>query len=324
MNAATASSEDSSKSEEEQEKCKNFEESIESMNPMDFKNHFRLRRSTAEDLILRFSESENLSDTDCGGIKHVSCRRSVYIYLWYVGNTVTYRQLGNLFGVSVSTAWSTVKTVATFLISIGRDYVSWPRGVAALDIINTFERKHKIPGIIGAIDCTHIPIKKPQNHEEDYFNRKQVTCGEPGSLHDYRVLRKSKLYRMAQSRYEEIFPNSTFIIGDFAYPSTNWIVSPYKNYGNLTDSQKKFNEKHSSARIVVENAFGLLKTRFRRLLKFTEQTILAAITNIVVSVCILHNICIIKDDLFENAESNSQNNDEQQADEEHELDHVHS
>ncbi|XP_017469846.1 PREDICTED: uncharacterized protein LOC108361668 [Rhagoletis zephyria] len=94
-----------------------------------------------------------------------------------------------------------------------------------------------------------------------------------------------------------MFPNSYFIIGDSAYPSTKWLVSPFKDYGILNESQRKFNEIHSSTRMVVENAFGLLKGRFRRLLRFTEQTDLKVITNIVVSACVLHNICISFDDL---------------------------
>lgn len=107
------------------------------------------------------------------------------------------------------------------------------------------------------------------------------------------------MYRRAETSYDELFPNNCFILGDSAYPPNRWIVPPFKDYGNLSEGQKKFNQIHSSTRIVVENTFGLLKMRFRRLLKFTEQTKISTLTNIIVRVCVLHNICIIRDDLHD-------------------------
>lgn len=32
--------------------------------------------------------------------------------------------------------------------------------------------KYNIPGVIGCIDCTHVPIIRPSTNEERYFNRK--------------------------------------------------------------------------------------------------------------------------------------------------------
>lgn len=70
-------------------------------------------------------------------------------------------------------------------------------------------KKKSIPGIIGAIDCTNFQIDKPGEHPVQYFNRsryysiklqaivdadlkfRDISCGEPGSMHDARVLRRS-------------------------------------------------------------------------------------------------------------------------------------
>lgn len=56
--------------------------------------------------------------------------------------------------------------------------------------------------------------------------------------------------------------------------------------------QKKFNKVISSARQVVERAFGLLKGRFRRLREITSHDH-SAIVGIIVCGCILHNLTII-------------------------------
>ncbi|XP_036340226.1 putative nuclease HARBI1 [Rhagoletis pomonella] len=264
----------------------------------------------------RESVSSVLPKTHSGGRESVPSRKKVLMFIWYISNTITFRQLGNLFGVSQSTGWSVVNNVSTWMVSIGHEYMKWPQGTAAVDTKRKFKEKSGIPGVIGAIDCTHIRIKAPKENKECYFDRKHsyslvlqavvdadkrftdVNCGEPGSLHDCRVLRRSNLFFKAQSEPQSLFPNESFILGDSAYPSTSWLVPPYKDYGNLSVSQRNFNKVHSSTRIVVENAFGLLKTRFRRLLHFTEQTNLCFVVNLIVSACILHNIFRFRPNLY--------------------------
>lgn len=62
--------------------------------------------------------------------------------------------------------------------------------------------------------------------------------------------------------------------------------------------------------MVVENAFGILKTRFRRIFHFTEQLHLNIIANIIVSACVLHNICITQNDVLIDPDMNEQNTQE--------------
>ncbi|XP_036318780.1 putative nuclease HARBI1 isoform X1 [Rhagoletis pomonella] len=314
---SSSSSETSSSSEEsEDEKRKAFEdfcEVIDGYSEEEFESHMRLRRSTAELLIERYASSI-LPKTHSGGRESLPPKKRVFIYIWYLSNAITFRKLADLFRVSISTVWSAVNSVSAWIISVGHEYIKWPEGTMAKEIQKKFQAKSGIPGVIGVIDCTHIRIKTPRVNKENYLNRKNqyslvlqavvdadkrfidITCGEPGSLNDIRVLRRSNLYATAQSDLQNLFPNNSFILGDLAYPSTSWLVSPFKEDGNLTESQRHFNEIHTSTCGVVKNAFGLLKTRFRRLLHFTEQTNLNFVVNIIVSACILHNVCIASND----------------------------
>ena len=50
----------------------------------------------------------------------------------------------------------------------------------------------------------------------------------------------------------------------------------------------------------MENAIGLLKNRFRRILNFTEQMNLNLLVNITYSACVLHIICLSQNDSFDN------------------------
>jgi hypothetical protein len=92
-----------------------------------------------------------------------------------------------------------------------------------------------LPGIIGAIGGSHIPIRTPKLDAEQYFNRKKfpsivlqavcdynlhfldVSCGWPGSVHDSRVLKNSPLFIKTSANKEMMFSGSTHLIGDAAY-----------------------------------------------------------------------------------------------------------
>ena len=61
------------------------------------------------------------------------------------------------------------------------------------------------------------------------------------------------------------------LAGDSVYPLTNWLMKPFPDRGRLTAEQRKFNLKFSALRCVVERAFGMLKSRWRIILKKIEQ-----------------------------------------------------
>lgn len=261
------------------------------------------------------------------GHKQIGAEGEIFLLVWYLANTETFRQLGNLFGVSASSAWNIVVRTTSWMISIGHQYIKWPQGDDVIRVEAKFRSKRQIPGVIGAIDGSHIRIRAPKEHKTDYCNRKKyfsvvlqaicdadklftdIYCGEPGSMHDNRVLKRSDFYRSAVDNTNDMFPDNTFIIGDSAYALHNWLIPPFKDTGLLTDEHIQFNFLHSSTRMVIEQAFGLLKGRFRRILHFIENYNIPLIVNVIVSCCILHNICILKDDFtVSDDDSNDDNN----------------
>ena len=97
--------------------------------------------------------------------------------------------------------------------------------------------------------------------------------GWPGSVHDARVFTHSSLYKKATQgtilNGDSVRIHSQdialFLVSDSAYPLLPWLMKPFPHNGSLTDLQKRFNYHLSRARIVVENGFGRLKARWRRL-----------------------------------------------------------
>ena len=131
-----------------------------------------------------------------------------------------------------------------------------------------------------------------------------VCTGFPGSLHDARVFRLSNLFVRAEN--EELLTNPVRdingvqvgpqLLGDGAYPIKAWLMKPYPGIGNLTRSQRNFNRELSKLRVNVENAFGLLKGRWRCLGTGELYEDIELVSHTIIACCILHDICIDMND----------------------------
>lgn len=126
-----------------------------------------------------------------------------------------------------------------------------------------------------------------------------VHVGYPGSANDCRVLTNSRLYLNIEANgYTEYFVQNQHLLGDKIYPIKEWLLPPFKDYGNMTRSQIMYNKIHSKTRVKIENSFGLLKGRWRRLKHITVYKIAKA-SNIVMACCALHNFCLLNNDFAE-------------------------
>uniref|UniRef100_A0A673AUM4 Putative nuclease HARBI1 n=1 Tax=Sphaeramia orbicularis TaxID=375764 RepID=A0A673AUM4_9TELE len=160
------------------------------------------------------------------------------------------------------------------------------------------------PGVIGAIDCTHVQLVPPAGTELVYRNRKhthslnvQCVCDAkgiitnivakyPGSVHDSYILRNSALF----SKLRDGEFGDGWLVGDSAYPLHPFLLTPVLN--PTTAAENRYNEAHIRTRNVVERTFGILKSRFRCLDR-TGGALLyrpEKVAQIVVTCCMLHNI----------------------------------
>ncbi|XP_034552580.1 putative nuclease HARBI1 [Notolabrus celidotus] len=171
---------------------------------------------------------------------------------------------------------------------------------------------------VGSIDGCHVRFKSPPGPGgQDYLNRKlfpsiqlQAVCdgkgffinsfvGYPGSVHDTRVLKNSRIYK--DTLYP---PPGYFIVGDGGYPCTLIpvaIITPYKEplQGRV---QSRFNNHHAKARCIIERAFGMLKTRWRSLLFKALEVSHTFVPSVITACAALHNICLTAGDILEPVE----------------------
>lgn len=88
-------------------------------------------------------------------------------------------------------------------------------------------------------------------------------------MHDARVYTLSDLSKDLPSRCNKKY----HLIDDGAYSIQEWLLVLYKDYGRLTEIQKDFNKRFCTTRILIENSFGLLKSRFRQLLQLDIHSV---------------------------------------------------
>lgn len=84
------------------------------------------------------------------------------------------------------------------------------------------------------------------------------------------------------------------LVGDSAYPLSLWLMKPFKQTATLTQEQVHCSKalSLSQARVVIEQAYSILKGRWRNLLKPMEEHISTASITIIMACCVLHNVCI--------------------------------
>ncbi|XP_018025936.1 putative nuclease HARBI1, partial [Hyalella azteca] len=151
-----------------------------------------------------------------------------------------------------------------------------PAGVLQLhQTMRDFHAVAGFPRIIGAIDGTHVPIKAPTDDEAIFVNRKkfhslniQVVCDAhrmiinyvvkfPGSTHDAYIWNNSTL----RTRFQRGEFRDAILLGDSGYPLEPFLMTPFAN--PVLRGEEEFNRCHTRTRVIIEQTFGVLKSRFR-------------------------------------------------------------
>ncbi|KAF2902072.1 hypothetical protein ILUMI_04114 [Ignelater luminosus] len=203
---------DDSDEEDSTEKLNGFAENVVPlMADHQFQLHFRMSPTTFEYLLhavygIRQNPTVNV------GQPQINLDKQLMITVWYLGNLESFRSVANRFAISV----------------------------------------------IEMIDGTAIEINAPKEHRMSYFNRKSyfsvvlqgicdhnmlfadVYAGQPGSKHDYAVFEKSDIFERINNK-EVSFPGNSYIIGDFAYKLSNFLMVGFKHNRPLSQLEKNFN-----------------------------------------------------------------------------------
>lgn len=180
------------------------------------------------------------------------------------------------------------------------------------NVSRNFEKLAGFKNVLGCIDGCYIYIRKPMHKiRSTYVNRHglisitlqgicdadkkflDVFVGATSKIHDSRIFKLSHIYLHLPT----ICEGKYHILGDAAYPLREFLLTPYRDFGDLSEQEKKYNKKHCQTRIKIENTFGLLKQRFRQLQRLDFFTV-ERMSKFVLGCCVLHNLCIEEGDLW--------------------------
>lgn len=214
----------------------------------------------------------------------LSVRQQILVTLHFLGNGSIYHLNGHSLGVSKSTVCQCIHAVCNLIMVYMMPlYVRWPTNANDIDI--KFQRKAGFPHVKGIIDGTLIHINAPHNDEPIFVSRTNkhainllLVCGPqyeffyasakgPGSFHDSRCLQISSLWHSWEvGGWRPANDNQSIILGDSAYPLTNWLITPTIRVANrqpyLQNAIEIYLRKHRHTRFMVENAIGILKHQF--------------------------------------------------------------
>ena len=220
-----------------------------------------------------------------------------------------------MFAIGRSTVCLVLREVVEAINVTLRSEIAWPSGEKLLAVQAGFQQLCGLPGVVGAIDGTHVSISKPKFGPVDYYYFKSggytLNCqavvdsnkrfldlflGMPGSTNDCRVLRRSSLYQkgMHSTLWDPAISFegfSPYLLADSGYPVLPWLMVPHRGPGNLPIADTLFNRKLRRGRCVVENAFGILKQSFRELLVKSDLQV-TFLPDVITCCAILHNILL--------------------------------
>ena len=184
-----------------------------------------------------------------------------------------------------------------------------------------FESHWNFPNCIGAIDGKHIRIRCPKNSSSQYYNYKKfysivlmavvdadykfmlIDVGSEGSSGDSGVFTRSTFGRSIinetiDTPHPQPIANGMVMpyvfVADEAFPLRKNIMRPYPGGLSIADRQKRvYNYRLSRARLVVENAFGILAARWRIFYTAIDSK-LETIDSIIKACCCLHNFLMAR------------------------------
>ena len=177
---------------------------------------------------------------------------------------------------------------------------------------SVFCRRWNFPHALGALDGRHIPIRCPQGGGSLFHNCKGfhsivllalvdgdskflwVDMGAAGSTSDDQIFKHTNLRHKIEDTSIGIGGPKVnfFILRDDAFPLKLWLMRPYSSC-SMDLKEMVFNYRIRWGRTVVENAFGMLTSRFR-IFQRPLQQVLPVVNRVVMACIVLHSLLRIR------------------------------
>jgi len=298
------------------------------LHPSQARERFRLTTDHVNfvtDRIGRFIEHE--TEKNCA----LTPAQQIMLSLRYLATDDNFRTIADAHGVSKATLSRALHRVVEAVNEhLYPEVVDWPSSPAQLRGIPKEFEKHGMSCVFGCADGSHFEIVAPSKDEPQFVNRHgwhsinaffvagpklrfyYVNSKWPGAVGDARVFRNSSLKRRLENGWSPV--QFGVLLGDSAYANTNYMVTPIRN--PQTRAEQRYNKAHKRTRRIVECAFGVLKQRFRCLLKPMHLKPLFA-AEVIRCCAALHNLLMPDDEAEEALEEYESESDDEEPVQDH-------
>lgn len=282
-----------------------------------FKKNFRMSTESF-DHIFRLIEG-HLTDKKNNRPDKIPPRQKLAMVLETLASGTLQRQVAHHYRVSKQHFGYIINDVCDAICLVMKEEIKTPTEEEYIQIANTFHAKWNFPNFLGAVDGSHIPIRRPPGSASIFFNHKGtfsiilvaaadanyrfcfINVGAYGSESDGSAFITSKLGRAIMNDVIAVPDGATinnvrvpfFFVADRSFPLCKRIMKPYVPARReiLTPAQNIFNYRLSRARRTIENAFGILKSRWmclaRKMYCGPDKA-----QKIITTCCLLHNFLL--------------------------------
>ncbi|CAG9130974.1 unnamed protein product [Plutella xylostella] len=281
-------------------------ENIDEMPDVSFQERFRLDKPTFRELCGDLRARTNLRGTNA-----IPIEVKILCALSFLATGSYQRIVGVTQHLLQRTASRCIRQVVEALNhpSITNKWIVFPlTRQERVKIKQEFQMKFRLPGVIGCIDCTHVAIVKPSHEEHLFFNRKgyhslnvQMICDSNlkimnvnskfgGATHDSHIWAAGQ----AEPYMRELHRNGEqlWLLGDSGYAQRAWLMTPILNAAEGS-REAEYTRRHIQARNCIERCFGVLKSRWRCLLRDRTLHYHHYVASRITTACaVLHNIAL--------------------------------
>lgn len=213
--------------------------------------------------------------------------------------------ISDLSGVVKSTVCRSVHKVSRAIASLRSQYIKFPQSDAErMQTMREFYAIAQFPGVLGSIDCTHVPLMSPGGDQaEIYRNRKgyfsinvqtianaklmitDIVARWYGSAHDVTIFNDSQI----RAQFELGMIGAGHLLGDNGYGVKPYLLTPLLSPN--TEAEKRYNKSQISTRNTVERSYGIWKRRFPAIKLGMRVNVDNALV-IIVATAVLHNMAL--------------------------------
>lgn len=284
------------------------------LNDEEYKKQYRTSRSGV-DFITGKIENHSVFN-NVRGRRQAPVKEQVMLLLHFLGEeSVSNHSQRSVYWRSTGHCEAARERCVEAILSLRDEYLPWPGEEERKETARRILKNYQIPNCVGIEDGTLLELAFTPECDDaaDYSGRKYpyslsslivnddtgkilyFLAGFPGTSHDNRQWKKSKLYQ----RKDEYFTRVEYLIGDTAFEPSDVMVSAYKNMPGVTMTldEANLNSAMKPLRVRGEHTIGIWKGRFPWLRKIrmiitNDKQSLVDILKIIECCVILHNMLL--------------------------------